>query len=226
MEIWNPLIDLSKKIEELFDRHFERTDLNNINLFENWNDTIWSSNYVRKCHLKTIDNRNTQKLWLMHINIFPHDHLNFPILGFDIVAGPNKITGSFFDFSPVTDEEPHHPYLNYMQSKVKNLSWSKPRDLPDWAKEIFSKNMIAAGNLRTEEEINQLCNVCFDLIEYYVANMKNNLYIANPLNIKANHNKYCRNQKLNPHLHRSILSMGISEEDKDKYVNEILFQEI
>ena len=226
MEIWNPLIELSEKIENLFDDYYQRTDLNNAELFENWKDTIWSSNYVRKCHLKTIDNRSTQKLWLMHINIFPHDHFNFPILGFDIVAGPNKITGSFFDFSPVTQEEPIHPYLKYMESKVKDLSWSKPRELPDWAKEIFSENMIAAGNLRSEDEINQLRDVCFELIEYYVKNMKSNLYIANPTNIKSNHNKYCKNQKLNPHLHRSILAMGISEEDKDRYINEVLFEEV
>jgi len=38
-------------------------------------------------------------------------------------------------------------------------------------------------------------------------------------------NKYCSNQKLNPHLHRSILAMGISEEDKDDYVNNVLFEE-
>jgi hypothetical protein len=38
--------------------------------------------------------------------------------------------------------------------------------------------------------------------------------------------KYCENQKMNPHLHRSILAMGISEEDKDDYVNNVLFEEI
>jgi hypothetical protein len=39
-------------------------------------------------------------------------------------------------------------------------------------------------------------------------------------------NKYCENQKMNPHLHRSILAMGISEADKDAYVNSVLFEEI
>jgi phycocyanobilin:ferredoxin oxidoreductase len=162
----------------------------------------------------------------MHINIFPHEHLNFPILGFDIVAGPNKITGSFFDFSPVTNEEPEHPYMQYMRNTVKDLEWSKPRELPEWATEIFSSSMIAAGNLRTREEIEQLCSTCLHLVEYYASSMKHNLCTTNPIHIKEAHNKYCRNQKLNPHLHRSILSMGISEEDKDRYVNEVLFQEI
>jgi hypothetical protein len=38
-------------------------------------------------------------------------------------------------------------------------------------------------------------------------------------------NKYCENQKMNPHLHRSILAMGISEEAKERYVNNVLFEE-
>ena len=224
MEIWNSLIQLSSKIEEILETNYECKD--SLQLFDGWRDNIWSSKYVRKCHLKTIDNRETQKLWLMHLNIFPHEHFNFPILGFDIVAGPNKITGSFFDFSPVTNEKPEHPYLSYMRDSVKDLSWSKPRELPDWAKEIFSDSMIAAGNLKTQEEIEQLTKTCLHLVEYYVTNMSKNLYVTNPLELKKRHNLYCRNQKLNPHLHRSILSMGISEKDKNEYVDRILFEEI
>jgi hypothetical protein len=101
LEVWTPLIQLSKKIEGIFDDHYNRNS--SLELFDGWKDNIWSSKYVRKCHLKTIDNRESQKLWLMHVNIFPHEHFNFPILGFDIVAGPSKITGSFFDFSPTTE---------------------------------------------------------------------------------------------------------------------------
>lgn len=224
MEIWNQLIALSKKIEHLFDESFEKN--NEQELFDNWKDTTWQSKHVRKCHLKTIDNRETQKLWLMHINIFPHTHLNFPILGFDIVAGQNKITGSFFDFSPVIKDLHEHPYMLHMRETVKDLAWSKPRELPEWAQQIFSSNMIAAGNLKTEDEIEQLCDVCYHLIEYYVKNMNNDMFVYNSERIKEDQNFYCAQQKLNPHLHRSILGMGISEKEKDKYVNEILFQEI
>jgi hypothetical protein len=224
LEVWTPLIQLSKKIEGIFDDHYNRNS--SLELFDGWKDNIWSSKYVRKCHLKTIDNRESQKLWLMHVNIFPHEHFNFPILGFDIVAGPSKITGSFFDFSPTTDETPEHPYLSYMRDTVKDLSWSKPRDLPDWAQSIFSTSMIAAGNLKSQEEIDQLSKTCLHLVEYYVTNMKSNLYVTNPIKITERHNQYCRNQKLNPHLHRSILSMGISENDKNNYIDSVLFEEI
>jgi hypothetical protein len=39
-------------------------------------------------------------------------------------------------------------------------------------------------------------------------------------------NKYCINQKMNKMLHSSILAMGISESDKNDYVNDVLFEEI
>jgi hypothetical protein len=221
LEIWKPLIELSEDIRKLFDANFTTLRINEELNFEGWRDNFWESDQVRKCHLKTIDNRQTQKLWLMHINIFPKVNLSAPILGFDIVAGPSKITGTFFDFSPVGD---NHSYMKYFKEQTSNLEWSKPRELPDWAKQIFSENMIAAGNLRTEEEINQLCKVCLNLTTYYV----NNLDKLQPTtdDYKEKHNFYCSQQKLNPHLHRSILAMGISEEDKNNYVNEILFEEI
>jgi hypothetical protein len=217
--IWDNLIKLSEQIETIFDENFTRYPITEDINFSGWKDTYWKSDHIRKCHLKTIDNRDTQKLWLMHINIFPNETLNTPILGFDIVAGQTKITGSFFDYSPVDD----HPFLDYFYSKVNDLSWNKPRELPDWAQQIFSKHMIAVGNIRTEEEINQLAETCLDLVQYYVKNIGMYDSVGQ---FKDKQNYYCSQQKLNPHLHRSILAMGISEEDKDRYVNKVLFEEI
>lgn len=217
--VWNNLINLSEQIEEIFNEHFEQYPITEDINFAGWKDTYWKSNQIRKCHLKTIDNRDTQKLWLMHINIFPNTNLNTPILGFDIVAGQSKITGSFFDYSPVDN----HDYMGYFYDKVKDLSWNKPRELPEWAQQIFSKNMIAAGNIRTDEEIEQLSSVCLDLIKYYVKNLGKYDQIGE---FKEKQNYYCKQQKLNPHLHKSILAMGISEKDKDRYVNKVLFEEI
>jgi hypothetical protein len=220
LEIWDNLITLSDNIDAFFNANLNSFPISEEINFVGWKDKYWQSKNIRKCHLKTIDNRDTQKLWLMHINIFPNTNTRLPILGFDIVAGANKITGSFFDYSPVDN----HPYMDYFYSKVKDLSWNKPRELPEWAQNIFSKNMIAVGNIRTEEEIEQLSSVCFDLIQYYVENANAVDKCAN--DYKDKHNYYCKQQKLNPHLHRSIISMGISEDDKNRYVDKVLFEEI
>lgn len=219
MELWNKLIKLSETISVLFDNNFTRKETESYK-FEGWSDKFWQSDEIRNVHIQVIDHRETRKTWMMHINIFPKDNIDLPILGFDIVSGPNKITGSFFDYSPVN---PNHILMQHFKTETDKLSWKRERELPDWAKEIFSDSMIAVGNISTEDEIDKLCNAVISLIVYYIENIKHTNKVGN---FKDIHNLYCRNQKLNPHLHKSILSMGISESEKDNYLNNCLFKEI
>jgi hypothetical protein len=107
---------------------------------------------------------------------------------------------------------------------TKDISWNKPRELPDWALNIFSENMIAAGNIQ-DEEVDILCSLTYDLTKHYVENINQNSFETG-LDMTDWHNIYCVNQKKNPHLHKSILAMGISEDDKNRYVNNTLFEEI
>jgi hypothetical protein len=213
--------DLSKRFDSSFVSYDNPKYTENMK-FEGWTDTFWESETVGKCHLKTIQPKDAKSLWLMHINIFPKEGIELPILGFDIVAGPKKITGSFMDFSPLHGYE--HPYNEYMEQAILGLEWIKPRELPDWAKEIFSGDMIAVGNIREGHELDQFISVTSQLVTYYLKNMENCAYVSNRDTLPIL-NKYCSNQKLNPHLHRSILAMGISEEDKESYVNNVLFEE-
>ena len=125
------------------------------------------------------------------------------------------------DFSPLHGYD--HPFNDYMAEKVSGLEWNKPRELPDWAKEIFSENMLAVGNIRDGEELDQFMEVTKDLVDVYLNNIVSKAYVAKR-DTKPFLNKYCTNQKMNPHLHRSILAMGISESDKNKYVDDVLFE--
>lgn len=224
MELWNRLDDYAQTLSDKFDTHFHRYDNPKYTEdlhFAGWNDTFWHSDEVYKCHLKTIKPEDGKGLWLMHINIFPEGGYELPILGFDIVAGPKKITGSFMDFSPLHGHD--HVMHEYMRDKVEGLEWNKPRELPPWAKEIFSDNMLAVGNIRDGEELDQFMAITNDLVDYYLNNLEQ-LTIHSERDTIPILNKYCTNQKMNPHLHRSILAMGISEEDKDRYVNNVLFE--
>ena len=223
--LWNRLNDFATYIWMRFDDKFHQYHEHGMDglEFKDWNDTFWSSDIVHKCHLKTIVPEDGKGLWLMHINIFPHEGIELPILGFDIVAGPKKITGSFMDYSPLFGHP--HPYNDYMENIVKGLSWNKKRELPAWAKEIFSDDMIAVGNINTEEELEQFIEVTTHLLNHYLDNLEENAFEAGR-NTLPLLNKYCKNQKMNPHLHRSIEAMGISKEDKNRYINDVLFKEI
>ena len=196
-----------------------------IHKFEGWEDYFWESDVIRKCHLKTIEpSESTTNLWLMHINIFPHTHVDLPILGLDIVSSPTKISGCFFDFSPTTPTR--HQYMDVFEMLTKDLTWKKERVLPSWAKEIFSEYIIGAGSVREGPETDQLRQVTLRLLRYYVQGMDDPRFVREDLDTKEAQNKYCRNQKTNVQLHKSILAMGISEEDKNQYVENVLFEEI
>ena len=223
--LWDRLNNYADHIAKSFDEYFieyENEAMNGLQ-FKDWTDRFWRSDNIQKAHLKTIVPNDGKGLWLMHVNVFPKVGIELPILGFDIVAGPKKITGSFMDFSPLHGFP--HPYHDYMEKRVANLEWNKPRELPPWAKEIFSSDMLAVGNINTDAELDQFIEVTSDLVEYYLMNMKTNQFESNR-DTTVLLNKYCQNQKMNPHLHRSILAMGISPAHKDAYVNNVLFEEI
>lgn len=222
----NTLRELSDKIIALFDRHLDRFDNErHINEFEGWTDLFWQSDSIRKAHLKIIEPiEGKPKLWLIHINIFPSNLLHYPILGLDVVAGPNKISGSFFDFSPVSDET--HPIITTFGLATRDLVWKKERELPDWALEIFSPYMVAAGNVREGEETEQFCDVALKLISYYLEQIQHENFWANGGDHLDWHNNYCINQKKNKQLWNSLRAMNLDEDKINQYVNDVLFEEL
>jgi hypothetical protein len=220
--LWDKLDDFVMSLTEEFNNYLEEYhNEKHIQNFDGWIDTFWHSDNIRKCHLKTI---NDGRMWLLHINIFPKDGVNLPILGFDIVASKSKISGSFFDFSPVFKDSNHHLSLMF-KTATKDLVWNKPRELPEWAQAIFSDDMVAAGSIKEDEELTQLMSISSSLIKVYLMSCNDKRLVTNKSTLPAI-NKYCKCQKMNKHLHRSILAMGIPEKEKDYYINNILFEEI
>jgi len=210
-------------LETQFDKYLNQWDnKKHFQHLHGWQDDFWNSDLVEKCHLKTIDLLEERKLWLLHLNIFPRPGWDIPILGCDIVAGPNKISGAFFDFSPVVHDD--HEMCKHFNDETQKFTWKKPRELPPWAKEIFSDHMMAIGNVRGEETDNFLLAIS-QLICYYLKNMEDKA-VQVDFSTREILNKYCINQKKNDQLHNSIRAMGISDEAKDYYVNNVLFEEI
>lgn len=225
-ELFDRLRNLSNELRNLFStRMYEVENTKHVADLEGWSDYFWESDIIRKAHLKTIEPVGKNKLWLMHINIFPREHVNLPIFGLDIVANPKKISGCFCDYSPIT--EGPHPYLDKFKYETDGLTWTRARVMPEWAEEIFSENIVGAGSIREGEETNQLCDMALNLASFYCMEMSNPTHSKDKeLNTLEAQNKYCRNQKLNKMLHSSILAMGISEERKNQYVDNVLFEEV
>jgi len=224
-ELFDKLRELAGDLVSLFDTKMTRVDNPNHTAdLEGWTDWFWESDSIRKGHLKIIEPVGKNKLWLMHINLFPNFNANLPIFGLDIVANPKKISGCFCDYSPLNDD--NTVFSDKFRLETKDLSWTRAREMPDWAQEIFSKDIVGAGSIREGEETEQLCNMAWKLAQFYTMEMDNPVHKKGWRNTLVQQNKYCHNQKLNKMLHGSILAMGISAERKNQYVENVLFEEV
>jgi hypothetical protein len=219
-EIWQAVSLLALDIEYQFKLTGEPVSDHDTSQY-NWYNAIYSSNRYRRAHIEIVDNRDTHRIYILHCTIFPHFNDSAPIWGFDVVCGPNKITGAFHDFSlPGYD---NHAMSLWWEQTAKQYSWSKNRNLPEWARSIFSPYMIAAGNISSSEEVNNLCNLARTSLEYYLKNVGNSQ--ESGAEYHERHNFYCRKQKQNPHVINSMVAMGVPKETMQTFVNQVLFPE-
>jgi len=187
-----------------------------------WYNSLYTSNRYRRAHIEIVDFRQSHNIYIVHSTVFPHLNDPSPIWGFDAVCGPNKITGAFHDFSMPGYHI--HPLSQWWSMESKTYKWHKPRALPEWAQMIFSKDMIAAGNVQPGDELDALCTLVTRSLNCYLFSVG----MTQQLNSDYSElqNKYCRYQKQNPHVIRSMVSMGIPEDVMKKFVQEVLFPEV
>ena len=222
--VWDTLI----KIEQYFEEQFYATGsvINEPAMARfnqpGWVNKVWVGSRYRRAHIDVVDARETKGLWMMHCCIFPHTHNPAPIFGFDVIAGKNKITGCFIDYSPTHDK--FHPMIEYFGDEVGRYEWNKKRKLPDWAERIFSEHMVAAGNVSDETELKQLTSLAHVLINHYLYSVDETNNTV--LDTSSYQNYYCDNQKQNPHTPKVMVSLGLSEEDVQVFIQDCLFPEI
>jgi len=223
-KVWDTLIS----IEQYFEQRFYATGsiihepgMDRFNQ-PGWVNKVWASSQYRRAHIDVVDARETKGLWMMHCCIFPHLHNPAPIFGFDVIAGKNKITGCFYDYSPSADRE--HPMLEWFADEAQQLQWNKTRKLPDWAERIFSGSMVAAGNVREEAELEQIFAIAKKGVDHYLDTVgETNKTAVSCLDAQ---NYYYQNQKCNPHTPKVMTSLGLNEEDVRVFIQDCLFPEI
>lgn len=223
-KVWDTLIDIQQLLESKFNETGTEIFEPGMDRFNQpgWVNRVWTSTAYRRAHVDVVDARETKGLWMMHCCIFPHIHNPAPIYGFDVIAGKNKITGCFHDYSAAGD--PEHPMMEWFADEVQKLEWNKTRKLPEWAERIFSPSMIAAGNVQNQEELDQIFAIARTTLDHYLSTVAETNNTAN--NTTESQNFYCENQKQNPHTPRVMASLGLDEEDVRVFIQDCLFPEI
>jgi len=219
VDVWGRISHLAQQFNHLLEKSGDPWVVQNPDY--DWDNTIYKSNHYRRAHVEVVDRRDTHKIYILHCTIFPHFNDPSPIFGFDAICGPSKITGAFLDYSAAGDQD--HSMMRWFADQVAGLSWSKPRTLPDWAQRIFSKNMVAAGNVNSEEELDLLCHLALRTFDYYLCNAGRSQESGSDYHMVQN--RYCHYQKQNPQVVKSMVSMGVPEPVIREFVEYVLFPE-
>jgi len=221
--IWERLIKWQEETVELLNKELVEYKEPGMERFNNdefgWVNRTWKNKYIRRAHVDVVDVRDTKGLWMAHVCLFPELTNGGPIYGFDIIAGKKKVTGAFHDFSPVAFD---NPILTQFKENVKPFIPSKRRELPEWARNIFSDSMVSAGNVRDGQELDDILELAITNLEYYLTAIGE----ESDKDYTTQHNWYCKNQKKNPHTPRVMETLGVDPKRVREYIDECLFPEI
>ena len=224
--IWDRLIECKDEIINIFDANATEYEEPGLAHFNNdlWVNRVWHNDDVRRAHIDVVDARDTKGLWMMHVCVFPVLTNGGPIYGFDVIAGKNKMTGAFHDFSTSADID--NPMIAGYKEAVADFIPTKQRQLPEWATNIFSDKMLAAGNVSTEEEAVAIIELAQDNLRAYFDEIGEFTGEYSSDIVTACQNYYCHNQQQNPHTPRTMKSLGLDEADVDKFCTDMLFPKI
>ena len=224
--IWDRLIECQQEIINIFDANATEYNEPGLAHFNNdtWVNRVWQNEHVRRAHIDVVDARDTKGLWMMHVCVFPVLNNDAPIYGFDVIAGKNKMTGAFHDFSASSD--PEHEMIQRYKDSVEDFIPSKQRELPEWARNIFTDKMLAAGNVNTEEEAVAIIDLALNNLRAYFQEVPMYDGFGDSQLVTAAQNYYCHNQQQNPHTPRTMKSLGLDEEQVDLFCRDMLFPKI
>ena len=226
--IWEKLIECKDEIIDIFNEQATEIQEEGLDYFNQpdngWINRVWANDSVRRAHIDVVDARDSKGLWMMHVCIFPTLDNPAPIYGFDVIAGKNKMTGAFHDFSPSAD--PEHDMIQGYYESVEHFVPEKQRELPEWARNIFTGKMLAAGNVKSDEEATEIIRIAVDNLRAYFDEVGETKGEGDQAIVAAAQDYYCHNQQQNPHTPAVMKSLGLPEEDVDKFCTDMLFPKL
>ena len=226
--IWNKLIECKNEIIDIFNEQATEIQEDGLDYFNRpdsgWINRVWANDNVRRAHIDVVDARDSKGLWMMHVCIFPTLDNPAPIYGFDVIAGKNKMTGAFHDFSPSAD--PDHDMIQGYFESVEHFVPEKQRELPEWARNIFTGKMLAAGNVKTDEEATEIIRIALDNLHAYFDEVGATKGEGDASIVAACQDYYCHNQQQNPHTANVMKSLGLPEDDVDRFCTDMLFPKL
>lgn len=179
-----------------------------------WLNYFYDSKVFRHIHLEYY---KTDRMCVLHSNIFPQPLVDMPIMGFDLIALGDKITGLFFDFTPTVSSS---SILEHSLKKLKSRYNSIERKLPEWAT-FFSKDFYCVTP--DPSELSAMLKDISRYIDHYLY-MGRGLREEYEFNIHIQ-NSYCKGQQQNDKTYKA-LAAEIGAVDAGAFMSKYLFPKI
>ena len=214
--IWDHFIELEGYMSTMMEG-FCGLPIDSVNLPSTGNhiNKVYRSKKVDLAHISVIDMRAEKKMWMMHVACFAKPNFPMPIYGFDVIVGKNKVTGCFHDMSPTLGKLLPSIAFEEFKQTVAPFIPKRERELPPWAKEIFSNHMVVAGATDEPKEIENLCHMGRENLYSWFSEVDAKQANHFP-DIVQTYNtaltKYCDNQLKNTNSKNVMVSLGLEED--------------
>ena len=176
-----------------------------------WVNKRYESNEFRLAHIERYSDKNLE---VLHITCFPKESYQHPIFGFDIICTEKKPLAAFMDWSPVDNMLPL--YIGY--------EFETKYPLPDWAKIIFSQNVLAV--IPNDNELNKISEIVVNNFKQYIQILRGSKKSEHRSGyISAAQNRYCENQQKNQRTY-NVLKAKLGEDKAKYFMQNILFPKI
>jgi hypothetical protein len=109
---------------------------------------------------------------------------------------------------------------------VEDFIPSKQRELPEWARNIFTDKMLAAGNVRTEDEAVAIIEIALANLKAYFEEVGQFNGFGDSALVQSAQNYYCHNQQQNPHTANVMKSLGLDPDDVETFCRDMLFPKL
>ena len=226
--IWDRLIECKDEILSILDSHCEEYNEDGMSKFnkETWTNRTWKNLNVRRVHFEIVDARDTKGQYMLHLSLLPNLTNSGPIYGLDAIASKSKVR-YFHDYSPLLVKE--HPLSRYFIQESTWFKPTKPRVRPLLDTEIFSEGVLSGGNIKDENELNQICTLATSNLESYLDKISDYDGDSKKEDVIKGQNFYfehVQEQQQNPHTPTVLQSLGLPEEDITKFCTDNLFPKI
>jgi len=213
--IWNEFIDFSSYAQIMMSGFLGAPE---ITVNGGHTDIRYTSDRVDLANISIIDMREEKKMWMMHIACFAKPEFPMPIYGFDVICGKNKVTGCFHDMSPTVSHLVASSAEYAFKKNVEPFVPKRERELPEWAKRIFSKSMVVAGATDDPSEIRNLSHMgkenlfaWFEEVDFIDATES----FVKPYNAALS--LYCESQLSNTNSKNVMISLGLEKDYVERF---------